>query len=474
MTSITMKGSTSDRVEFRIFISHGAAMAFDRLSRLASIPALFLSALLFAASALPASALTLLRDADIEHALTRLAAPVLSAAGLNPKRVRVLVVNDDSFNAFVIDSRAIFVNYGLILRVDTPEMLQAVLAHEAAHIANGHITRRTQNLKSANTASGLGLALAAIAAAAGNGEAAAGIALGSGSSALRGFLAHTRAEEASADRSAAGYLTRAGISPQGMVDVHRIFAGQELLTAAGQDPYMRSHPLSSDRVRAAKAYVASYGADQPRREEDIYWFNRARGKLSAFIRSPKWTHTRSKKEPYKDVRLMRQAAAYHRQNELGKALASIDGALAERPGDAYYYDLKGQILMENRRWNDALAAYRKAVELSPGDPLILGGYGRAQLAAGQPKAAIQSMEKARARDFRDTKLLRDMSLAYAKTGQNGQAAVVTAERYALMGRIDDAGIHAKRAMAQLPRGSAGWRRAEDVLIAYERSQKRKR
>lgn len=449
-------------------------MAFDRLSRLASIPALFLSALLFAVSSVPAAALTLLRDADIEQALTRLSAPVLSAAGLNPKRVKILVVNDDSFNAFVVDSRAIFVNYGLLLTVDKPEMLQAVIAHEAAHIANGHITRRTQNLKSASTASGLGLALAAIAAAAsGSGEAAAGIALGTSSSAMRSFLSHTRAEEASADRSAAGYLTRAGISPQGMVDVHAIFAGQELLSAASQDPYMRSHPLSSDRVRAAKAYVAQYGKGEAQRAEDVYWFNRARGKLSAFTRSPKWTHSRSKKEPYQDVKLMRQAAAYHRQNNLDRALASINGAIAARPGDAYYYDLKGQILMENRRWNEALAAYGQAVKLAPNDALILGGYGRAQLAAGQPKSAIQSMEKARARDFRDTRLLRDMSLAYAQTGQNGLAAVVTAERYALMGRIDDAGIHAKRAMAQLPRGSAGWRRAEDVLVAYERSQKRK-
>ena len=48
----------------------------------------------------------------------------------------------------------------------------------------------------------------------GAGEAAGGIAIGTQSSALRGFLAHTRAEESSADRSAADYLNRAGISPR--------------------------------------------------------------------------------------------------------------------------------------------------------------------------------------------------------------------------------------------------------------------
>ncbi|KAE9625474.1 M48 family metalloprotease [Parasedimentitalea maritima] len=456
-----------------MLISHGAAMTFDRLSRLSSIPAFLLSALFFFASTLPSMAITLLRDADIEHGLNKLAAPVLSAAGLNTKRVRVLVVNDSTFNAFVVDSQTIFVNYGLILKVTSPEVLQAVIAHEAAHITNGHLARRMQNMRSANSVAGLGTALVVLAAAAGAGEAAAGIAVGVQSSALRSFLAHTRAEESSADRSGAGYLTRAGISPQGLVDLHKIFAGQELLSTVNQDPYMRSHPLSRDRLRAAKAYVASYGDQGSTSAEANYWFARVRGKLSAFVRSPKWTRRRAGEEASKDIRLMREAVSYHRQRNLSKSLNAMNGALALRPNDAFYFDLKGQILMENRRWNEALSAYRQAVKLAPSEPLILGGYGRALLAAGHPKQAIQAMEKARSRDFRDTRLLRDMSLAYAKTGQSGMAALVTAERYALQGRMDDAGRHATRASTQLPRGSATWRRAQDVLIAAEYYQKRK-
>lgn len=448
-------------------------MVIDRLSRLASIPAILLSALFLIASALPSAAINLLRDADIEHGLNRLAAPILNAAGLNAKRVRILVVNDSSFNAFVVDSQTIFVNYGLILKVTSPEMLQAVIGHEAAHIANGHLSRRMQNMRSARSASGLGIALAVLAAAAGAGEAAAGIAAGTQSSALRGFLAHTRAEESSADRSAAGYLTRAGITPQGLVDLHQIFAGQDLLSTANQDPYMRSHPLSRDRLRAAKAYVASFGDQSKPNADADYWFARVRGKLSAYTRAPKWTQRRAREEASKDIRLMREAVAYHRQRNLKKSLQALNGALAQRPNDAYYHDLKGQIYLENRRWNDALSAYRRAVDLAPSEPLILGGYGRSLLAAGQPKQAIKAMEKARARDFRDTRLLRDLSLAYAKTGQNGMAALVTAERYALQGRMEDAGRHATRASALLPRGSAAWRRAQDVLVAAEQYQKRK-
>ncbi|MDE4175831.1 M48 family metalloprotease [Phaeobacter sp. PT47_59] len=458
-----------------MMFSHGARMTFDRFSRLASIPALVFCLLAYAATAVQAASITLLRDADVEQALSHLSAPVLQAAGLNSKRVKVLVVNDSRYNAFVLDSRTIFIHYGLILKADSPEMLQAVIAHEAAHIANGHLARRMQNMRSAGSAAGLGMALAALAAAAGAGsEAATGIAIGTQSSALRGFLSHTRAEEASADRSAAGYLSRAGVDPKGLLDLHRIFAGQELLSLRHQDPYMRSHPLSRDRIRAAEAYVASHGGKVSPDPEAEYWYARLRGKLSAFIRAPKWTLRRAGEESHKDIRLMRQAIAHHRRNDQAKALAAINGAIALRPKDAFYAELKGQILMENRRWGEALSSYQQAVSLAPRDPLILANHGRAQLAAGQPKAAIKTLEASRAIDFRNALLLRDMAQAYAQTKQTGMAALVTAERYALQGRLDDAGLHAKRATALLPTGSPAWRRAQDVLLAYEKREKRKR
>ncbi len=455
-------------------ISHGARMTFDRFSRLASIPAVVFCLLIYTATSVQAASITLLRDAGIEQGLSRLAAPVLRAAGLNAKRLRVLVVNDSQFNAFVLDSQTIFINYGLILKVDNPEMLQAVIAHEAAHITNGHLARRMQNLRSAGTAAGLGLALAALAAAAGASEAAGGIAIGTQTSALRGFLSHTRAEEAAADRTAARSLKAAGIDPQGLVDLHQIFAGQEVLSAANQDPYMRSHPLSRDRIRAAQAFVTSTGQTTATNPESDYWFARIRGKLSAFKRSPKWSLRRAKEESHKDIRLMREAIAYFRRNDLQKALRKINAALAIRPNDAFYHELKGQILFENRRWNPAKASFARAVQLVPSDSLLLASYGRAQLAAGAPKAALKTMERSRSLDFRNALVLRDMSQAYAQSGQNGMAALVTAERYALAGRLDDAGLHAKRAVALLPRGSSTWRRAQDVVLAYEQNQKRKR
>lgn len=425
--------------------------------------------------AAPARAVVLLRDPDIEHALRQLGAPVLRAAGLNPDRVDVLVIDDASMNAFVIDADSIFIHSGLILRMDNPAMLQSVIAHEAAHIANGHLMRRPIHARNARTAAALGTALAAAAGvAAGSGEFAAGAAAGIQGAAMRSFFAHTRAEENAADSSGARFLNAAGVDLTGMVQVMDLFRGQESLSMSRQDAYARTHPLSRDRFRRIRALAGSQSRSVAPDPDAQYWFARAKGKLSAFQRAPKWTLTRAGEFGYDDVTLMRQAIAYHRRADLSSALSAIDGAVSRRPDDPYLHELRGQILMESRRTKAAVAAYARAANIAPRNALILGSYGRALLADGQVRKAAQFLESARSRDGRDARVLRDLAQAQAQLGNKGQASVLTAERYAMQGRLEDATIHAERASDLLPRGSAAWQRAQDVLNAAKIAENRRK
>lgn len=423
--------------------------------------------------AAPARAgLTLLRDADIEHALRQIAAPVLGAAGLSPSQTRILLVDDGSLNAFVADTQHIFIHSGLMSRLDSAAQLQAVIAHEAAHIANGHITQRLSNMRGARSAAGLGLVLAAAAAAAsGEGQLGAAVALGTQQSALRSLLSHTRAEEASADIESVRLLLRAGVSPRAALEVQQMFRGQDALAVGRQDPYMRSHPLTRDRLRALEGLVAGHPDPAPDPTAD-YWFARAQGKLTAFQRAPGWTLRRAADSPSADIRLLREAVAHHRNADTRRALAAIDKALALRGNDPRMLELKGQILLESRNFGVAAQVYQAATRLAPDEPLILGGLGRALLAADRPAEALRALEAARGRDVSDARVLRDLSVAYARTGQPGMASVVTAERYALGGRMEDAGLHARRASDLLPRGSGPWQRAQDVLSAAQRAQER--
>ena len=417
----------------------------------------------FAFYAQIAQAAGLLRDSDIEEGLSQLAAPVLIAAGLSPVSTKILVVNDDRLNAFVIDRRHIFLHSGLILRSKTPEMLQSVIAHEAAHIANGHIARRRQALQLTRNAANFGTALAvAVGAASGSGQAATGIALGIRGSATRKFLSHSRAEESSADQSALGYMVRSGINPMGMVDTLDMFVGQENLIVGRQDPYVRSHPLTRDRMRSVETMAMAHD-DLPSDPGMVYWHARVVGKLSAFQRAPSWTLGRVKNSHSEDIKHMRSAIAHGRAGQLNLAIQAIDRAIAQRPNDPFYQDLKAELYMRNRAFSQSARAYKKAHDMRPKDAIILAGYGRALLADRQFSQALDILERARVRDFRNSALLRDLGVAYSKLGKNAMASLVTAERYALQGRIKDAKVHANRAAAGLPVGSPSWQRAQDVV-----------
>lgn len=425
---------------------------------------------------LPAAAVSLIRDAEIERSLKELARPLMAAAGVNPARVDIWVVNDSKLNAFVADPQTMVLHSGLLLRLNTPEQVQAVLAHEIAHIANGHIARRMENFRASNRLARLGFVLAAAAgAASGSAEAAAGLALGAADAARRSFFGHTRAEEAAADQSSARYMANAGVSPVAMVEVLNVFRGQEALSPGRQDPYLRTHPLTRDRLRAAQGFAAAYSVTEVDRITQAYWYDRLQGKLSAFLRNPSWTLRRVPQSDQSEVAVMRRAIAYHETPDPTRAAREVRKLVEMRPDDPYYQELEGQFAFETRRYSDAVRYYSRAVELAPREPLIKAHLGRALLALQTPastRKALEVLQQAYSRDPGNPSMLRDLAQAYARTNQNGMASVTTAERYALSGRLRDAEIHARRALALLREGSPGHARARDLVRSAERAGKR--
>ena len=414
-----------------------------------------------------AHSISLLRDPDIEHGLQQLAAPILRAAKLKSDSVKVWVVNDMGLNAFVIDHTHIFLHAGLVLKLKSAAQLQSVIAHEAAHISNGHISRRLANARRAKMATSFGVLVAAAAVGAGHTDAGLGLALGTTGSVNRILLAHNRIEESTADQSALRFMNAAKIDPVAMAEVFEIFIGQSDLSEEYQDPYTRSHPLNRDRIRIVNAYAANATSYLPDAAQ-AYWFSRIQGKLSGFLRAPQWTMRRATGSS--DVDLMRRAIAEHRSGRSSSAQKTMAQLITTHPNDAFYRELQGQILLESRKFSTATKAYASAADLAPSNALILGGYGRSLLARNIKNSntqALKILQKARNLDSRDARILRDIGTAYARSGQQGQAVLAIAERYALKGNMKNAAIQAKRAEGLLPRGSAAWQRAQDILDAVK-------
>jgi predicted Zn-dependent protease len=415
-----------------------------------------------------AQALSLIRDAEIERTLRTISAPVLQAAGLAPSSVEFYIINNRNLNAFVAGGRRIFLNTGLMIELETPEELLGVIAHEAGHIVGGHEARRAINLRNAQGPALVGL-LVGIAAgvAAGNPDVGTALATGSQGALTRSFLRNNRAEEASADQAGLSYLTRAGVNPEGLLKVMERFRGQEVLQIGSVDPYILTHPLGTQRMALIQRRVEeTAGRTWPEDPERDYWHARLRAKLSGFLQSPERVLNRLAELPETELTLYEKAIALHRVPDLKGALAAVDQLIAMRPSDPFYIELRGQILLESGQAADAVPAYRKATQLAPETPLLLAGLGRSLLQLNTAAAnaeALEVLKQARSRDLADAASLRDLSIAYERSGDTGMATLAQAELNALRGNVKLAARFARQASGLLPEGSAGWLRAQDIL-----------
>ena len=429
-----------------------------------------------AATAGPAFAqgLSLIRDSEIENTIRALAEPVFAAAGLNTDSVEVHLVNDPTLNAFVAGGQKIFINTGMILGADHPGQVSGVIAHEAGHIAGGHLARAQEALRNATAQSILAAVLgaAAVVAAGGNAGVGGAAVVGGVSVGQRSILQYSRIQEAAADQAAIRYLDASGQSGRGLVEILQKLGNQSALFRSNQDAYARSHPLSQDRVAALQRDVeASRFADVPASAEQVAAFERMKAKLQGYLGRHAATLRMYPESDTSIVGHYARAFAYHRRPDVRRALAETDMLLDLMPDDPYFNELRGQILFENGRVAEAVPPYERAVLLAPDEPLLRIGLARAQIALNDParnREAIEHLERAVRIDRTIVSAWHQLAIAYGRDKRFGLSSLASAERAFLSGRIDEARGHAARAEAVLPVGSPGAVRAQDILNAARR------
>ena len=448
---------------------------------LRTVLAAFMTLLLIVIAPLSASAQSLIRDTEIEQTMREYTDPILRAANLQSSSVDIYLVNDGSLNAFVTRGQNIFLHTGLILEAETPNQLKGVIAHEAGHIAAGHLARRDQSNRSAYgsmlIAAGLGIA----AILAGEGQAGAAILAGSTQFGTLDVLAHSRINEASADQAAASYLEITGQSGRGLVEFFEKFRYQEVLSNARRYPYFRGHPLSSERIDKLREITeeSNFAAVQDTEQEQDALIM-AQAKLIGFIDAPQTVFSKfPEKDQSRPARYAR-AVAHYRAADLKNALISIDSLIKEEPKNPYFYELKGQILYESGKGAQAIAPMRKAVELKPAAPLLEVALGQALIEGGAPAQideSIKLLKSALQKENTNGFAWYQLSQAYDRKGEPALARYATAEQAFAMGNYQRARSFAIRAQEGLVPHRSQWRRASDIIVisgAQLSSQKNRR
>lgn len=426
--------------------------------------------------AAPVMAQSVIRDTEIEESLRDWGAPVFRAAGLQPDNVNIILINDSDVNAFVAGGPNIFLYTGLIKRSENPEELIGVMAHETGHISGGHLIRLRQSVEQASyetiigTVLGIGAAMIS-----GESGAAGAIISGSQSMATRRFLANTRLNESSADQAGLGFMSKAGIDPQGLVSFLGKLEGEELLPTSQQSEYIRTHPLTRNRMEALETGVQNspaHGKPAPKSWDEAY--RRMKAKLIGYVQPDQvaWLYPNS--DTSVAGRYARAIAAY-RQNHVDEALRLADALIASEPNNPYFLELKGQMLVEFGRVRESLPSYKKAVAKAPQAALIKIAYAHALIesAGTDGKAlwqAIDLLDDAEKDEKRSTRIHRLLATAYGRLGDETNARLHLAEEAVLQGRNDEAKRFATYVKDNAPKGSRTALRARDILTFLDQGE----
>lgn len=270
-----------------------------------------------------------------------------------------VVLNNDVPNAWAMPGGKLAINRGLLVYLQDEAQLAAVMGHEIVHAAARHgAQQQTQNVLM-----GAGVLIAGVAIAEKKPEyGALGMgALAVGSQAWQ--AKYGRDHELQSDSVGMKYMAKAGYDAQAAVELQEIFVKlSEGKNAGFIEGLFASHPPSQERVARNRANAAKYPGGV--RNKDA--FQRAMAQVN------------KDKKAYENYQ---KAQALAGQKKYIDALTYVDKSIAQQPKENLFWEMKGQLLLQQDKTSEAVAALDRAVQANPKyfKPYVFRGIAYSQL-----------------------------------------------------------------------------------------------
>lgn len=416
--------------------------------------------------AMPGYAASLINDTETERVITDLIAPLAAAADIPDGRLRVHIVGDNQFNAFVMGGEDVYVYTGLLTQIKSPDALQAVVAHELGHTIGGHMTQMSDRMSAEMLRTmiiqALGIGLMAVG---GDPSLGAGVLAGSSGVAQQSMLAFTRDEERIADDMGLKLMIRAGLNPDGFVQVFEQMGHMTGALESRINPNRINHPLTAERLNNVRAQIEKMDSDyiptnaptDAQRAE----FELVRAKLIGYLNSAENVATAYPKSDTSDAALYAHAIAYMRGGNLDAARTTTLALIERAPDNPYFYELLGDVEYQLGHYDDSVSAYEKSLELTDNAPQIETAL--ALVLSERNKSG----DRARAIELCKRALLTSpMPLTYwvlARAYDDGRADWARAEYYHMMGKKELAREYARRARKSLKPNTPEYIKSGDIL-----------
>ena len=412
---------------------------------------------------------SLINDTETERLITELVTPLTRAANIPDERLKIHIVNDNDFNAFVTGGEDIYIYTGLLQQIKTPDALQAVVSHELGHTLGGHVAqlseRQSAEMKRTLLIQALGIGLMV---AGGNPSLGAGVLAGSSGVAHQSMLAFSRDEERIADNLGVDLMVRAGQNPKGFITV---FEQMHELTGAAENrmnPNMVNHPLTTERLNNVRTRISDvapdYKPDATVARDRATRYELVRAKLVGYLDTPRHVLDLYPYSDKSDAALYARAIANMRGGNLDGARMGTMTLISRHPKNPYFYELLGDIEYQFGHYDDSVDAYRHSLTLAGDAPQIQTALALVLTERNKPDDRARSIELAKRSLLSDPSPLTYWVLARAYgTSDAGRADWAMAEYYNLIGNDGEMRRYAALATKKLKTGDAEYIKSSDLL-----------
>jgi predicted Zn-dependent protease len=333
-----------------------------------------------------------LEDPEITDYIQQLGMRLASQAHDEGQSFTYNVLKEPVVNAFATFGGIVCINSGLILLADTESQLAAVVAHETGHVVQRHMARAIQaqsRMSLASTAALLAAILIGAASGAG-GQAAEGAIALSQATAFQQAMNYTRSQEIEADAVGIELLADAGFDPGDMASFFESFSRDEGLSLAGIPALLVDHPVTSERIAAARNRAANFPQARPMPESQSFEFIKERVRVLA---NPPEAHMDQYYTGLRDRRALTPAERYGEalvqieRNNAAAAVPTLRDLQGKFPQMTMLYATLGQALTASGQMQQALALFQRANVLFPRNIPLTVRYAEALMRNNQPQQA---------------------------------------------------------------------------------------
>lgn len=416
---------------------------------------------------LSSQAASLINDTEIESVLTKLVNPLATAAKIPNGRLKIHIVNDEQFNAFVMGGEDVYVYTGLLQQIKTPTAFQAVIAHELGHTLGGHMVQMSQRLAAEMKrtmliqALGVGLMVAG-----GNPTLGAGVLAGSSGVAQQSMLSFSRDEERIADDLGVDLMVSAGLNPNGFITVFSQMSEMAGVAETKINPNRINHPLTTERLNNVRTRISQldhkYAADKsaPPSSE----FEMVRAKLVGYLDSASHVLELYPYSDTSDSALYARAIANKRAGNLDAARRGGLTLVSRQPNNPYFYELLGDIEYQFGHYDDAVTAYERSLSLSGNAPQIETALALVLTERDKPGDNMRAIELVKRSLLSEQAPLTYWVLARAYGDRDiGRHDWALAEFYLMNGDVKKAKKYATTARKKLKKSDPEYIKSGDIL-----------